>query len=266
MESITQISEHIHRLTLPYKDIFTTVYTVCTPEGVLLFDAASFPEDTQQRILPFLQKIGIDPARIRYIFISHNHKDHSGSLDALMEAMPQAVVLSRSEKLKERLGEKVFSLEDGASVLDVLRVVAIPGHTADSAGILDTRTDTLISGDSLQSYGICGSGEWASNINFPAEHICALKKLRNLPIRQLLTAHNYEPYGYRADGEEQVAAYLDSCLVPLAKIQQLLLSAPEKADEELAASFNCDPDKPKIAARVIAAMRKAMEENAVELL
>jgi hypothetical protein len=46
----------------------------------------------------------------------------------------------------------------------------------------------------------------------------------------------------------------------------LLLSAPEKADEELAASFNCDPDKPKIAARVIAAMRKAMEENAVELL
>jgi hypothetical protein len=42
MESITQISEHIHRLTLPYKDIFTTVYTVRTPEGVLLFDAASF--------------------------------------------------------------------------------------------------------------------------------------------------------------------------------------------------------------------------------
>ena len=41
----TRINENIHRMTIPYKDIFTTVYTVESEEGAILFDAATFESD-----------------------------------------------------------------------------------------------------------------------------------------------------------------------------------------------------------------------------
>ena len=44
MKNLTSLTDKIHRLTIPYKDIFTTVYTVKTDTGVLLFDAASTRE------------------------------------------------------------------------------------------------------------------------------------------------------------------------------------------------------------------------------
>ena len=47
MENVTQINENIYRLTIPYKDIFTTVYAVKTESGALLFDCASYDEDIE---------------------------------------------------------------------------------------------------------------------------------------------------------------------------------------------------------------------------
>lgn len=260
MLKIEKITDHIHRLELPYKDIFTTVLTVRTPGGVVLVDAASFPEDINL-ILPFLQEVGVTARELKYIFITHNHCDHSGCLGPVLEAFPEAVVMSRSTYLHRCYPQgRCVSMEDGDIFLDVLQVVTIPGHTMDAAGILDLRTNTLISGDALQAFGIRGSGTWAANINYPDAHVEAIRKLASMDIDCIVAAHDYEPGGYRAEGKEAIAQNLENCLVPLRNIRKLILENPGLDDEAVAALYNHEPDL-RIKEAVIAAMRQAMDEG-----
>lgn len=150
--------------------------------------------------------------------------------------------------------------------LDVFRVVTIPGHTQDCSGLLDTRTMTLVSGDCLQFYGIRGSGDWAANINFPAEYIAALDKVSKLGIRQVVSAHDYDPSGYRADGEDAVQQGLKDCTVPLTKIKALILENPDLDDIAIREIFNAPENVPTIRAKVVEAIRAAMNEGKLETL
>lgn len=262
MQSITKINENIHRITLPYKDIFTTVYTLNAPGGAVLFDAGSYDSDLEEYILPLLREAGIAPERLKYVFISHNHKDHSGGLKRLMEEFPNLCIVSRSPTLKENyIGCPFLCPEEGDMLLDTFRVVSIPGHTLDSGALLDTRTMTMITGDCLQLAGIRGSGDWASNISYPAEHLKALEKVRALGAEQIVTAHDYVPYGYRAEGKEAVGRMLDACLEPLNRLSSLIASRPELDDGQVRALFNDAEGKLSINVRVVAAMRAAMEDG-----
>ena len=90
---IMKMNENIHRITLPYKDIFTTVYTVKTDKGVLLFDAASYDTDLEQYIQPMLDELKITAEDLKYIFISHNHTDHAFGIDRLMAEYPDKRVI-----------------------------------------------------------------------------------------------------------------------------------------------------------------------------
>lgn len=264
---IDTITENIYRTTLPYKDIFTTIYALKTSEGAILFDAGSYDEDAALYIRPFLEKLRITEKELKYVFISHNHTDHAGGLKGLFEFYPNVTVLSRSPKLLEAYKDyKCESTRDGQVLLGVYQVVTIPGHTKDCAALLDTRTKTLVSGDCLQSYGIRGSGTWAANIMHPALHVEAIEKVRKLDIEQVVTAHDYDPHGYRADGREAVLKNLDACITPLRNMQKLILEYPELSNEELQAKYNYDPQLPKVKHQVIGAMREAMEEKRIPLL
>lgn len=256
MKNITKINENIHRLTLPYKDIFTTVYTIKTDGGILLFDSASYDEDIENYILPFLDKLEITADMLKYVFISHNHKDHAGGLNEFMKKFPKTIIISRSTMLKEQyMDYNVLVPEDDDIVSDVLKVITIPGHTQDSSAIFDTRTKTLISGDCLQLYGIYGSGKWGSNISFPKEHIDAIYKLRQMDIQQILTAHDYHPYGYSYVGSEAVAKALDSCVSPLNEIKTLICQNPDADDEQICMLYNSF-DNPTLGCHVVTAVRK----------
>lgn len=262
MSGFTFIGENILKLTTAYKDIFTTVYLLKAPGGAILFDAASYDEDIEHAVLPMLQQAGIGADTLKYVFISHNHKDHSGGLPRLMQEFPDTCIVSRSETLKETYSQYPFlSPEEGDLLLDTFRVVTIPGHTADSSALLDTRTMTLITGDGLQQHGIIGSGDWASNISYPAKHLAALKKLRTIGAEQILTAHDYVPWGYRADSAEAVQHMLDACEEPLRRLQTLILENPELDDGQIREAFS-DFTKPlTISIRVVAAMRQALSQD-----
>lgn len=256
------ICDNIFRLVIPYKDIFTTVYLVKTEQGALVFDAASFDSDIDGYIVPFLEELGITPAMLKYVFISHNHIDHAGGLSAFMKKYPETCIVSRSPALKEKFDAySVLAPEDNDSLLDVLKVVTIPGHTMDAAGILDTRTNTLISGDSLQLYGIYGSGKWAANITLPQLHFDAIEKLRGMEISRILTAHDYHPCGYDYKGKTEISRALDSCIEPLVMVKDLILQNPELDDEQIAALFNQSQTLPTLGERVVAAMRELIKNG-----
>lgn len=63
--------------------------------GALVFDAASFDSDIDGYIVPFPEELGITPAMLKYVFISHNHIDHAGGLSAFMKKYPETCIVSR---------------------------------------------------------------------------------------------------------------------------------------------------------------------------
>lgn len=254
----TAITPDIFRLEIPFEDIYTTVFAVKTPQGTVLFDTATYPTDADEYILPMLATLKIDAPEL--IFISHAHRDHAGGLARLIEVYPKACIVSRNEKLRAEFADySLLSPEDGDALLDVLRVVTIPGHTADAIALLDTRTNTLLTGDGLQAYGIYGSGKWGANISFIPAHLAALERLRALPIETLVTAHDYHPYGYIARSKDEIDRYLDACAQALRDIAAFLRVHPEMDDAQAADAYNAAFRLPTVGAHVFANVRAAMD-------
>ncbi|MBQ8696922.1 MAG: MBL fold metallo-hydrolase [Clostridia bacterium] len=103
---IVKENENIFRITTPYKDIFTTVYLIKTEKGALLFDCASYDSDIDNYIVPFLNELSV--GEVKYVFISHNHTDHSGGLKAFMKKYGSTCIVTRSQGLKDSFADKRF--------------------------------------------------------------------------------------------------------------------------------------------------------------
>lgn len=259
MTHFEKITENIYRLTTSYKDIFTTVYLLIAKNGAILFDAASFDVDIDEVMAPALGELGVVP---QYVFISHNHRDHAGGLPRFAVRYPETTIVSRSPALQEKFAGHPFLFpEEGTLLLDTYRVIPIVGHTQDSAALLDTRTNTLVTGDCLQLWGICGSEDWASNINFPTEHWQALEKLEKMPLSAIYTAHDYYPMGYFATGEA-VARYIAACREPLLRVKALIAENPTASDAEIRILYNATEGIPTIREAVVKAVRKSVDEGA----
>lgn len=261
METI-KINDNIFRTTTPYKDIWTTLYVIKTKNGDMLFDAASFDEDAEKYTISFLEQCGVTKESLKYIFISHDHSDHAGGLKTLLPYYPNAVVLSRSSDLKERFSDyNVVAPNENDHFLDVLEVVTIVGHTIDCAAILDKRTKTLITGDCLQVWGIVGSQNWAANIRFPVEYFADIEKISKMDIDQILTAHDYYPLGYKAEGKAEIVRCLDGCREPLLKLKELIIANPDTDDQGICDIYNISKALPTFHAGVVECIRKAMQNG-----
>ncbi len=259
---ITKINDNIYRTTTPYKDIWTTLYVIKTDKGDMLFDAASFDTDAKKYTIPFLEKCGVTKESLKYIFISHDHSDHAGGLTALLPHYPNAVVLSRSNDLKNRFNEyNVIAPNECDQFLDVLEVVTIVGHTLDCAAIFDKRTKTLVTGDCLQVWGIVGSQNWAANIRFPVEYFADIEKVGKMDIDRILTAHDYYPLGYKAEGKQEIARYLDGCREPLLKLKDLIIANPDTTDQGICDIYNVGKAIPTFHAGVVECVRVAMQKG-----
>ena len=55
----------------------TTVYALTSSEGIVLLDAG-FENKAESVLVPQLQKLGLDPAKVKYILLGHGHADHFG--------------------------------------------------------------------------------------------------------------------------------------------------------------------------------------------
>jgi metallo-beta-lactamase class B len=71
-----------------------------TSEGIVLFDALNGPDDVNATIVPGLKKLGLEPARIRYIVVTHAHGDHFGGVNTV-KALSGARIVSTSADWQE---------------------------------------------------------------------------------------------------------------------------------------------------------------------
>src|SRR5437879_9256173 len=55
----------------------TTVYAITTSDGIVLIDSG-YTDRVESVVVPGLQKLGLEPAKVKYILLGHGHADHFG--------------------------------------------------------------------------------------------------------------------------------------------------------------------------------------------
>jgi glyoxylase-like metal-dependent hydrolase (beta-lactamase superfamily II) len=156
---------------------------------------------------------------IRRIALTHAHGDHTGSLDALHDALPEAEVLVPAREASFLRGDLELTPEEQqvgglkgwwkaakteptrvlspGDRVGSLEVVAAPGHTPGQVAYFDARDRTLIAGDAFQTRaGIAVSGVIRPLFPFPALATWSLstalesaRRLRALSPSRLAVGH-----------------------------------------------------------------------------
>jgi glyoxylase-like metal-dependent hydrolase (beta-lactamase superfamily II) len=172
---------------------------------LLIGESASMLVDTgckhnpAQNILPYMQSIGFDPARLTYVLITHSDVDHQGGNAPMKRAAPQAVFLchnldrpwieSDDALVKGRYSQferdhgvgygeagKAGIYADLASCpMDMtleggetfrlgadwtVEAIHTPGHTWGHLAVFDPRSRTLVSGEASMSTNI-PAADWS---------------------------------------------------------------------------------------------------------
>jgi metallo-beta-lactamase class B len=73
-----------------------SIWGLRTSEGIILVDSI-FDYSVEAEAIDGLRKLGIDPAEIKYVIISHAHGDHSGGAGILQQKYGARVVMSAAD-------------------------------------------------------------------------------------------------------------------------------------------------------------------------
>ena len=137
-------------------------YALDTSGGIILFDAMDNEEEVEQFIIGGLRKVGLDPARIKVLVISHEHGDHFGGARYLQDKYGVKVYASdiawdaidrpasgrnpnqppaqNVPPQQRRLPPKRdVALKDGDTITlgdTTIKVFVTPGHTAGAISML----------------------------------------------------------------------------------------------------------------------------------
>ncbi|MGP4006916.1 MBL fold metallo-hydrolase [Streptomyces sp. 4N124] len=65
---------------------FTGLVIVRTPDGLIILDALTTPQDMHTQFLDQAAAAGLDPRDIRYVFLGHHHVDHVGGANLIRDA------------------------------------------------------------------------------------------------------------------------------------------------------------------------------------
>ena len=73
-----------------------SVWAVTTSAGIILIDAI-FDYSVDDEVAGGLKALGLDPATIKYVIISHGHADHSGGAKYLQDRFNAHVLLTAAD-------------------------------------------------------------------------------------------------------------------------------------------------------------------------
>lgn len=124
---------------------FVGVWVLKTTAGLILFDATESAEEARDHLVPGLRALGLDPATIRYVTVTHGHWDHFGGAAWLQQTYGARIALSGAdwdmiaalpqdapERHHADLPRRDLVVTDGQTLRlgdDVVRLYLTPGHT-----------------------------------------------------------------------------------------------------------------------------------------
>ncbi len=201
MNKFELLQEGIYRLCVPFENIYTSVFLLKNERGSIVVDSATTDSDVENYIFPALKQSGTVPD---ILICSHLHADHSGGMERLVKEFPDSTVaLIDKNKVFEN---KTVHSNDGEILLGQFEVLNLKGHTPDSLGILDLRTNTLLSFDSLQQNGV---GRFKTYIQDKNDYLNTLKRLKNMGIKKIICSHEYEPFGFSVERDNVLKCLIE---------------------------------------------------------
>ncbi len=203
----------------------SNIYLLTIPEGYALIDTGY--RETYTNFKQNLYKYGIPLNDIKYVFLTHVHDDHVGCLNQVLEETEAKVILTEESARRLKIGQNSFDggcssirawlfcqilklfgkgqhkfepvdQEDRYLVIDdnnssdiekklTGRVVDLPGHTADSIGLL-IDNDILFCGDASMN-GLPSRHNiiiWIENLT---QYKTSWKKMMDMTFNTLYPSH-----------------------------------------------------------------------------
>ena len=114
-----------------------SAWAVTTSEGIIVIDTI-FDYSVEEEVIGGLKKLGLDPARIRYVIVSHGHRDHVGGARLLQDRGARIIMSAADWDLLDRATgtwpkpKRDMVATDGQKLTlgdTTLTLYSMPGHT-----------------------------------------------------------------------------------------------------------------------------------------
>jgi metallo-beta-lactamase class B len=123
---------------------WVSAWVLKTSEGLILIDALNNKKEAAELIEGGMRRLGLDPAQIRYVLVTHGHGDHYGGAQMIAERYGARVVASEIDwkmmetglefdsKMWDRPPQRDIAIKDGDTLTlgdTTVRFLITPGHT-----------------------------------------------------------------------------------------------------------------------------------------
>ena len=123
---------------------WVSAWVLKTSDGLILIDALNNTKEAADLIEGGMRRLGLDPAQIRYVLVTHGHGDHYGGAQMLADRYRARVVASEIDwkmmetglefdsKLWDRPPKRDMAVSDGDTLTlgdTTIRFLITPGHT-----------------------------------------------------------------------------------------------------------------------------------------
>jgi glyoxylase-like metal-dependent hydrolase (beta-lactamase superfamily II) len=146
-------------------------------------------ENSEDAIGEALSAAGLGWDAVGHVILTHRHRDHAGSIDAVLGAAKDAAAYAGAADIPAiTTTQPLVAVGDGETVFG-LRIVATPGHTMGHIAVLDEVGGLLLAGDALRTVGGTLSGSNPAFTDDVAEATASVAKLGELRFETLLVGH-----------------------------------------------------------------------------
>jgi metallo-beta-lactamase class B len=127
-------------------------WALTTSEGIILIDTL-FTYNSEEEIVGGLKKLGLDPATVKYVIISHAHGDHVGGAKLMQDRFHSHIVMGGPDwdSIEKSVNgypagkpKRDIVADDGQKITlgdTAVTIVTTPGHTPGTLSMLFTVKD-----------------------------------------------------------------------------------------------------------------------------